>query len=140
MSLHSQSGVTRRGQDDYPISEEQERELREAFDLFDSDGDKSIAAKELHVVMQAIGRNMEIAEVDAHIRAIKREAREREGGSDVNSEEEKELNEEEFIRFIKKEMHENSDKEELLEAFRKFCGGDDSMAGITRQQLQATME
>ena len=33
------------------LDPEQESELREAFDLFDRDGDKKIAAKELHVVM-----------------------------------------------------------------------------------------
>ena len=33
------------------LEPEQEMELREAFDLFDRDGDQSIAAKELHVVM-----------------------------------------------------------------------------------------
>ena len=33
------------------LDPEQESELREAFDLFDRDGNKKIAAKELHVVM-----------------------------------------------------------------------------------------
>ena len=47
---------------------------------------------------------------------------------------------EEFIRFIKKEMHENNDKEELLEAFRKFTGTDEMSQGITKEQLKATME
>ena len=131
MSRHSQSGVTKH--EEYTISAEQEQELREAFDLFDSDGDRSIAARELHVVMQAIGRNMEMEEVENHIRLIKKEARERDGASDDGgSDEPEELDVEEFIRFIKKEMHENNDKEELLEAFRKFCGPDDSVTGITR--------
>ena len=55
------------------LDPEQESELREAFDLFDRDGDKKIAAKELHVVMQAIGRNMELKEVQENIEQIKRE-------------------------------------------------------------------
>ena len=50
------------------LNEEEVQELREAFDLFDRDGDQKIAAKELHVVLQAIGRNMEILEVDAAIK------------------------------------------------------------------------
>ena len=33
------------------LNEETIAQLREAFDLFDRDGDKSIGAKELHVVM-----------------------------------------------------------------------------------------
>ena len=50
-------------------------ELKEAFDLFDRDGDQMIAAMELHVVMQAIGRNMDLDEVEANIKRIKRERR-----------------------------------------------------------------
>lgn len=42
--------------------------MREAFDLFDRDGDQSIGAEELHVVLQAIGRQMNIEEVEMHIR------------------------------------------------------------------------
>ena len=33
------------------LSMEEIQELEEAFDLFDSNGDRHIAAKELHVVM-----------------------------------------------------------------------------------------
>ena len=55
------------------LDPEQESELREAFDLFDRDGDKKIAAKELHVVMQAIGRNMSIEEIKSNITTIKDE-------------------------------------------------------------------
>ena len=38
------------------LNEEQLEELAEAFELFDRDGDQMIAAKELHVVLLAIGR------------------------------------------------------------------------------------
>lgn len=46
---------------------------------------------------------------------------------------------EEFITFIAKEMSENDVKEELVEAYRKFCGSEDATEGITREQLQETM-
>ena len=122
------------------LEPEQEMELREAFDLFDRDGDQSIAAKELHVVMQAIGRNMELSEVEQNIKNIKQERRA--AGSDVGSvdeEEDLELDIDEFISFISKEMMDNDVKEELVEAYRKFCGQDDSTGGITLAQLQETM-
>ena len=45
----------------------------------------------------------------------------------------------EFISFISKEMMDNDVKEELVEAYRKFCGTDDSNTGITREQLKNTM-
>ena len=53
---------------------EMENELREAFELFDRDGNNSIGVTELHVVMQAIGRQMELSEVEANIRKIKEES------------------------------------------------------------------
>jgi Ca2+-binding EF-hand superfamily protein len=37
------------------VTEEQKREIREAFDLFDADGSGSIDAKELKVAMCALG-------------------------------------------------------------------------------------
>ena len=36
-------------------------------------------------------------------------------------------------------MSENDVKEELVEAYRKFCGSEDATEGITREQLQETM-
>ena len=122
------------------LEPEQENELREAFDLFDRDGDQSIAAKELHVVMQAIGRNMEISEVEQNIRNIKQERRAVSSqGGEEDDDEDLELNQDEFISFISKEMMDNDIKEELVEAYRKFCGPDESKGGITLSQLQETM-
>ena len=37
------------------MSEEQKQEIREAFDLFDTDGSQTIDAKELKVAMRALG-------------------------------------------------------------------------------------
>ena len=121
------------------LNAEQESELREAFDLFDRDGDQMIAAKELHVVMQAIGRNMELEEVEKNIKAIKLLQRSEYGEEEDEDDVGDELNLDEFITFISKEMLENDVKEELVEAYRKFSGNDDLHQGITRQQLQDTM-
>ena len=111
------------------LDAEQEQDLREAFDLFDRDGDQSIAAKELHVVMQAIGRHMDLSEVEQNIKNIKQERRAVTSGKgsqeESDSDEPMELNLEEFISFISKEMMDNDDKEELVEAYRKFTGSDD---------------
>lgn len=49
------------------LDKEQKEELKEAFDLFDSNGDGKIAARELQVVLQAIGRNMDLREVEMNI-------------------------------------------------------------------------
>ena len=53
------------------LSDEMIEELREAFNLFDSGGDGLINASELHMVMQAIGRNMSEEEVKTEIKKIK---------------------------------------------------------------------
>lgn len=145
MSVYSrnQSRMSRAPTQKLKLSAAQEEELREAFDLFDRDGDKSIGAKELHVVMQAIGRNMELQEVENHIRDIKKERRRETSaaGSDVAmSEEDLELDLDEFISFISKEMLDNDFQEELVEAYRKFGGNEQTGQGITREQLRATME
>ncbi len=39
----------------FELTEEQKQEIREAFDLFDTDGSGTIDAKELKVAMRAIG-------------------------------------------------------------------------------------
>ena len=49
------------------LDKEQKEELKEAFDLFDSNGDGKIAARELQVVLQAIGRNMDLRAVEMNI-------------------------------------------------------------------------
>ena len=61
------------------LSAEEQEELKEAFELFDSSGDGLIAAEELHVVMQAIGRNMSIDDVKLEIKKIKQERYELQG-------------------------------------------------------------
>ena len=53
------------------MSIEEQEELKEAFNLFDSGGDGQINASELHMVMQAIGRNMSEEEVLTEIKKIK---------------------------------------------------------------------
>ena len=39
----------------FELTEEQKQEIREAFDLFDTDGSGTIDAKELKVAMRALG-------------------------------------------------------------------------------------
>ena len=136
MSKRGQSQMSATRQTDpVAIDAEEEQELREAFDLFDRDGDQSIAAKELQVVMQAIGRQKDVEEIEDEIRNIKLAAAS--GGS--IDEDNLELDLQEFISYISKEMQEREVKEELVEAYQKFVGADDPNEGIRLQQLQKTM-
>ena len=45
------------------LTEEQKQEIREAFDLFDTDGSGTIDAKELKVAMRALGFDVKKKEV-----------------------------------------------------------------------------
>ena len=84
---------------------------------------------------------MTLQEVENAIRTIKEEKRAGSAGSGAGMEEEDpELDLDEFISFVAKETSENEIKEELVEAYRKFCGPEDPNEGITREQLQKTME
>jgi centrin-1 len=47
----------------FELTEEQKQEIREAFDLFDSDGSGSIDAAELKTAMRALGFEPDDAEV-----------------------------------------------------------------------------
>mmetsp|Transcript_26570 Transcript_26570/g.33132 ORF Transcript_26570/g.33132 Transcript_26570/m.33132 type:complete len:101 (-) Transcript_26570:321-623(-) len=100
MSKRGTSNMSAAKASDPVIDAEEEQELREAFDLFDRDGDQSIAAKELQVVMQAIGRQKEVTEIEEEIRAIKQA---QSHGSDID-EDDLELDLPEFISYISKEM------------------------------------
>ena len=103
LKVDGQSNLTGKNEP-VQLDQEQIQELTEAFDLFDSDGDQKIAARELHVVMQAIGRNMDLKDVEQHIRNIKQERRVASSDGGDEEEEADELDREEFISFISKEM------------------------------------
>ena|ERR1719253_374946 len=92
--------------EDFELSEEQIEELNEAFELFDSSGDGLIGASELHVVMQAIGRNMTVEDVGRLIHNIKLQQYEENGESEpeLASDEEEELDFKEFLKLIGEDM------------------------------------
>lgn len=52
------------------LTEEQKAELKEAFSLFDRDGDGTITIKELQVVMRSIGQNPTEEEIQQMINEV----------------------------------------------------------------------
>jgi len=89
------------------LTEEQIAEFKEAFQIFDKDGDGAITTKELGTVMRSLGQipseetlKMMIQEVD------------KDGSGTIDFRE--------FLGLMEKKLRENDTEDELIEAFRVF--------------------
>merc|ERR550537_969168 len=103
------------------LSEQQQAECREAFDLFDTDGSGNIDAKELRVAMRALGFEPKKEEIKKMINDIDRDGS---GTIDFN----------EFLEMMTAKMSEKDSREEILKAFRLF--DDDETGKITFRNLK----
>lgn len=54
----------------YELTDEQKAEFKEAFSLFDKDGDETITTKELGTVMRSLGQNPTEAELQDMIQEV----------------------------------------------------------------------
>jgi len=89
------------------LSEAQVTEFREAFAMFDKDGDGSISVSELGTVMRSLGQNP----TDHELAEMIREADEDSNGS---------VDFDEFLMLMSKKMNMLDIDQELLEAFSVF--------------------
>jgi calmodulin len=89
------------------LTEEQIAEFKEAFQIFDKDGDGSITTKELGTVMRSLGQNPSDDEIKAMIEEV-----------DVDKSET--IDFKEFLGLMAKKMKKSDSEEELIEAFRIF--------------------
>uniref|UniRef100_A0A8C3M8Z5 Uncharacterized protein n=63 Tax=Passeriformes TaxID=9126 RepID=A0A8C3M8Z5_GEOPR len=103
------------------LTEEQKQEIREAFDLFDTDGSGSIDIKELKVAMRALGFEPKKEEIKKMIADI-----DKEGSGTINFED--------FLAMMTQKMSEKDSKEEILKAFRLF--DDDGTGKISFKNLK----
>merc|ERR1712012_1371146 len=94
------------------LSEEQKQEIKEAFDLFDTDGSGSIDSKELKVAMRALGFEPKKEEIQKMI-------------SDVDDDGSGTIEYEEFLKMM---------THEILKAFRLF--DDDETGKISFKNLK----
>ncbi|XP_041847220.1 caltractin [Melanotaenia boesemani] len=103
------------------LTEEQKQEIKEAFDLFDTDGTGAIDVKELKVAMRALGFEPKKEEIKKMVADIVKEGS---GTIDFND----------FLSIMTVKMNEKDSKEEILKAFRLF--DDDGTGKISFKNLK----
>ncbi|KAI6656720.1 calmodulin-like protein 12 [Oopsacas minuta] len=110
---------------EYGITEEQVGEYREAFRLFDKDGDGTITCKELLAVLNSLGQ-----------KCTEKEAKEMIAEVDTDQNETIELGE--FIQIMRKKHSKKTKTEELKEAFKCFDKNGDGH--ISHAELKEVMK
>ncbi|XP_030937370.1 calmodulin [Quercus robur] len=89
------------------LMEEQIAEFKEAFSLFDKDGDGCITTKELGTVMRSLGQNPTEAELQDMI-------------NEVDADQNGTIDFSEFLNLMARKMKDTDSEEELREAFKVF--------------------
>lgn len=90
------------------LTEQQSASIKEAFSLFDKDGDGYITTSDLGTVMRSLGQNPTQAEVQDMISDVN--AAGRSGKIDFP----------EFLTLMARKLKDEDSEEEILEAFRVF--------------------
>eukprot|EP00933_Yihiella_yeosuensis_P060339 TRINITY_DN6284_c1_g1_i1.p2 TRINITY_DN6284_c1_g1~~TRINITY_DN6284_c1_g1_i1.p2 ORF type:complete len:167 (+),score=55.24 TRINITY_DN6284_c1_g1_i1:62-562(+) len=95
------------------LKDEQKAEIKEAFDLFDTDGTGTIEAKELKVALRALGFEPKKEELKKLVSDLdKSSSSSGQGMLDFN----------EFLEIMTAKMSEKDSKEQVLKAFQLFRG------------------
>ena len=89
------------------LTEEQISEFKEAFSLFDKDGDSNITTKELGTVMKSLGKKPTEEELKDMINEVDAD---RNGTIDFPD----------FLTMMARKMKDNDSEGEILEAFEVF--------------------
>ena len=95
------------------LSAQQISELKEAFQLFDRDGDGTISTDELGIVLRSIGQNQSDAAITEMI-------------AEVDDDNNGYCEYDEFLLLMSKKINEGQMDEEMMEAFKTF---DDNAKG-----------
>lgn len=105
----------------FELSDEQRQDIKEAFDLFDSEGTGMIDTKELKVAIRALGFEPKKEEIKKMIAEI-----DKDGSGKISFED--------FLQLMTVKMAEKDSKEEILKAFRLF--DDDETGTISFKNLK----
>ena len=104
MGRHQKVKPSQAAPADLPLSEEQIAEFREAFRLFDVDGDGHITAEELGIVLQTLGQKTTPEDIQQMILEV-----DKDGNNQIEFEE--------FCMLMCKSMNKAEDEQTLREAF-----------------------
>jgi centrin-1 len=107
------------------LSEEQRQEIKEAFDLFDTEGKNEIDTKELKVAMRALGFEPKKEEVRRLIQEVDK------NGEGV-------IRYEDFYEIMSQKISERDPVEEMKKAFMLLC--EEGQERITIKSLRKTAE
>ena len=107
------------------LTEEQIAEFKEAFQIFDKNGDGSITTKELGTVMRSLGQNPSDDEIKGMIEKV-----------DLDKSET--IDFKEFLGLMATKMKEGDPEDALIEAFRKFDR--DGNGKISKHELKYVMK
>ncbi|XP_062976569.1 calmodulin-A-like [Elgaria multicarinata webbii] len=109
------------------LTEEQLAEFKEAFSLFDKDGDGAITTTELGTVMRSLGHNPSEAELQTMINEV-----DAKGSGTVDFLE--------FLSLMAKRTKENDSKVEMWEAFRVFDkDGDGYISAVELRHIMTNL-
>eukprot|EP01084_Bolivina_argentea_P013711 25707_1 len=120
MATKEKNGTTRKIAR-FDLTDEQKQEIKEAFELFDTDGSGSIDAKELKVAMHALGFEPKKEEIRKMIEDI-----DVDGSGTIDFQE--------FLSMMTQKMSEKDSEEDILKAFKLF--DDDETGKISFRNLK----
>lgn len=92
----------------HPISELKIEEFREAYNIFDQDGNGRISAAELGEIFLSVGQKPSQHELQEMINEVQ------------ENEDDDEITFEQFLKMVRKRMKDVDTEEELIEAFKFF--------------------
>lgn len=99
------------------LTQEQIAEFKEAFSLFDKEGNGTVTTKELGTVMRSLGQNPTEAELQDMINEV-----DADGIGTIDFPE--------FLSLMARKMKDTDTQEELIESFKVFDKNGDGMMSI----------
>merc|ERR1712139_425660 len=105
------------------LDEKEKQEIKEAFDLFDTDGSGNIDVKELTIAMKALGCEPKAGEIEKMI-------------ADVDDDASGEIGFPEFLQMMTHKILNKDPKDDMVKAYRLIEPDVDTTGGITFKSLK----